>query len=152
MADVPYQRHVQQLSATVHSYYWQLPFFLNNRPLFLKKNGEWQGFDTATHFGIISDLCSRFPQLYTHLFWIALVWSSHCAVCQVFHKRALYSRKRALYSCKKTHWYVLDSARVVEPLCCLPDIPQKRPIFPQKRPIVARKGPYSRKRALTCSE
>jgi len=134
---------VQSISATVYTFVLDsarvvkplccLPGFSQKSPIFPQKS-------------------PIFLQKNTDLFWIALVWSSHCAVCQVFHKRALYSRKRALYSCKRTHWYVLDSARVVEPLCCLPDIPQKRPIFPQKRPIVARKGPYSRKRALTCSE
>jgi hypothetical protein len=45
-----------------------------------------QGFDTATHFAIVADVCAAHPRLWTHVGAVALVWALHSLICQVTRK------------------------------------------------------------------
>ena len=45
-----------------------------------------QGFDTATHFAIVTDVCAAHPRLWTNGGAGARVWALHSLICQVTRK------------------------------------------------------------------
>jgi hypothetical protein len=52
-----------------------------------------QGFDTATHFAIVTDVCAAHPRLWTHVGAVALVWALHSLICQVTPKSTTQQRQ-----------------------------------------------------------